>query len=252
MKATLESFIDPKNIPQKYGGQLEFQFGDMPVLDPHLENVLKWEGDNKDFPHGPMFWIDKTKDGKEIKALAVGSVNGTERREGVCTVTKALKDDEDLKGANGSASAIRPELLRAPTAAPSEAEEPEKPRKVIEEELKAEDVPVVVQEGELVPATRPEPVSFVTASQDIETLSLNEKSGNLERSNAPHVTHTANLLDPNLKLDGAADSEDGHKHHEASDKSNPAVGGGVQEADSAHANGSKGSNGNGVLGKVGL
>lgn len=243
MKATLESFIDPKNIPQKYGGQLDFHFGDMPVLDPHLENVLKWEGDNKDFPHGPMYWIDKTKDGKEIKALAVGSVNGKERQEDVCTVTKALKDDEDLKGANGKLSIIRPELLRAPTAAPSEAEELENPITATEkEESKIEDVPVVVQEGELVPATRPEPVSYVTAAQGIETLSLNEKSGNLENGSAPHVTHTANLLDPSVKLDGAVETEDAHKHHEASNKSGHAVGGGVEEADSAHANG--------VLGKV--
>jgi hypothetical protein len=236
MKQTLESFIDPKNIPKKYGGELEFEFGDMPCLDPHLESVLKWEGDNTDFPHGPMYWKEKTKDGKEIEAIAVGSQNGVERNEKVGTMTKALKDDEDLKGANGNARAIKPELFRAPTAAPSDIEAPIETKAEPKEELKEkpkEDASPVVQEGELVPATRPEPVSFVTASQGIEAMSLNEKSGNLSDSTGPHATQTANLLDPSVKLAEAVETEEVLKH---------------AEADAKHA----GSNGtaNGVLGTV--
>jgi hypothetical protein len=248
MKKTLESFIDPKNIPKKYGGELEFHFGDQPVLDPHIASVLKWEGDKKEFPGGPIYWVNKTKDGKEIEGLAVGSAGGKERRENICTVTKALKDDEDLKGTNGYVEKhryvdrLRPELLRAPTAAPSEVDVPvqsEKSQVDAKYPPAEEDTPVVVQEGELVPATRPEPVKFHTAAEGLETLSLNEKSGNLSNGtangNRPHGTHTANLLDTKIKFDGVTNgSEEAHKHHDATNTTDAAVSGGVEEADSAH------------------
>lgn len=241
LKQTLESFIDPKNIPKKYGGELEFVFGDQPVLDPHLASVTKWEGDNKDFPHGPMYWV-KSKDGKQIEAMVVGSRDGKQRKEAVCTISINIEDNQDSTTTNGDVMHLRtnhPDLLRVPTAAPSVASiaELQTPGPV---ETSEESVPVVVQDGEVVPATRPEPVSFVTAAPGIETLSLNEKAGDLtERSTnePPHTTVTANLLDPSLKYDGAGDlpttTEDAHTHHEASDAS-PVVGGGVEEADKAH------------------
>ncbi|KUJ06861.1 CRAL/TRIO domain-containing protein, partial [Mollisia scopiformis] len=94
MKKTLESFIEPANIPKKYGGQLEFEFGDMPKLDPHLASVTEWQNGNTDFPHGPMYWVDG-KGEKEIgevksdkiKALAVGTRDKKERKEDICIVT---------------------------------------------------------------------------------------------------------------------------------------------------------------------
>jgi len=248
VKKTLESFIDPKNIPKKYGGELEFHFGDQPVLDPHLANVLKWEGDKKIFPQGPIYWVNKTKDGKEIEGLAVGSAGGKERRENFCTVTKVLKDDEDLKGANGYIEKnrygghLRPELLRAPTETPSEVYVPaqsEKSEVAAKDPPAEEDTPVVVQEGELIPATRPEPVKFHTAAEGLETLSLNEKSGNLSNGtangNGPHSTRTANLLDPNIKVNGVTNgTEEAQNHHDRSDTTNPAIGGGVEEVNAAH------------------
>ncbi|KAJ8103719.1 hypothetical protein POJ06DRAFT_242662 [Lipomyces tetrasporus] len=48
MNATLESFIDPANLPNKYGGELDFEFGQMPVLDPAVKNALTWEGSYED------------------------------------------------------------------------------------------------------------------------------------------------------------------------------------------------------------
>jgi len=56
VKRTLESFIDPVNIPEKYGGELEFVFGDMPVSDPALESFVSWKGKEPGFPAGPLYW----------------------------------------------------------------------------------------------------------------------------------------------------------------------------------------------------
>ena len=89
MKQTLESFIDPINIPKKYGGGLDFEFGQMPILDPALSKVLKWEGDYQDFPKGPMYWTNVGKDA--IEALAVGSSEEKQRTEKVCKVTRELE-----------------------------------------------------------------------------------------------------------------------------------------------------------------
>jgi hypothetical protein len=221
LKKTLESFIEPVNIPKKYGGQLEFQFGDMPVLDPHLSKVLKWEEGRSDFPRGPMFW--KTDGEEAIKAIAVGSTEGgKERREDVCVVKKELpplasesSTSEPVKAetANGHLAApgagvatLRPELLTAPTETdlPSTIHEPT-PTTALEPEPKSEETKEKVeekkevQEGELVPPTRPEPQTFVTAHEGVETLkdlSLDEKSN----GGGPHQTMTANLLDPNLHV----------------------------------------------------
>jgi hypothetical protein len=199
-KKTLESFIDPANIPTKYGGQLEFNFGDMPVLDPAYKDVLAFENGNTDFPHGPMYWIHG-ENGKEMEALAVGSVDEKERREKVCVVKKLLGDDEDPVGGENMNGHAKPtydtlgeDLHTVPTAAPSVATtEAEANANVTvtappQAEHKKEEgpTPVAVQEGELIPASRPEPVNFVTASEKLGTLSLNEKTGNIPNGTA-HV-----------------------------------------------------------------
>ncbi|KAK9366599.1 CRAL-TRIO domain-containing protein [Lipomyces kononenkoae] len=87
MKATLELFIDPANIPKKYGGELDFEFGQMPILDPGLKDLLRWEGTYKDFPSGPIYWKDE---GDHIEAIAVGSVGSKEREEVICKVRKVV------------------------------------------------------------------------------------------------------------------------------------------------------------------
>ncbi|KAL3420018.1 CRAL/TRIO domain-containing protein [Phlyctema vagabunda] len=217
-KKTLESFIDPANIPKKYGGQLEFEFGDMPVLDAAAfgENI-KWNGDLKDFPHGPMYWINKkgekvegmeVEEEETIQAIAAGTTeSGTQRSQEVCTLRRnVLTKTATTQGQNGTAtepaptSVLRPDLLSAPTevegvptanvtSEPSveASTTPSVPAPAIvqpEESAKQAETaaaPVYdsekmeVHDGELVPASRPEPVSFVTASEGIKTLSLDEK-----------------------------------------------------------------------------
>jgi hypothetical protein len=101
VKKTLASFIDPANIPKKYGGELDFEFGDMPVPDPAWEGAIEWEGDFKGFPGGPLYWIHGDDD--QMHALAVGSTHEIERKETVCVVAKPLPAEDQVT--NGHAMA---------------------------------------------------------------------------------------------------------------------------------------------------
>lgn len=265
MQKTLESFIDPANIPVKYGGLLEFKFGDTPILDPAMEHVVKWEAGHSEFPHGPAYWINKQgakvegklgEESNEIQAIAVGSVGGKERKETVCTVTRTLLTHDGLtkglsngqyidsrlaklKSGNESAANLRvptKEQLEAPTVPSTPANELQDPIISSQQPAKVEqpttlEVPssnpapdsapaskpeLHVQEGELVPATRPEPSRFVTAQEGLPSvggLILTEKSGHVEgaamngngngNGNGPHQTKIANMLDPNLDVEPA-------------------------------------------------
>ncbi|KAF2177878.1 CRAL/TRIO domain-containing protein [Zopfia rhizophila CBS 207.26] len=84
---TLSQYIDPDNIPKKYGGNLDFEFGMMPVLEPAIDAALTWESpadQNGKFtwPIGPIKW-EESHDGS-VKAVAVGSEKGEPRRRTVC------------------------------------------------------------------------------------------------------------------------------------------------------------------------
>ncbi|MCJ1394477.1 hypothetical protein MMC18_007355 [Xylographa bjoerkii] len=81
---TLSAFIEPGNIPKKYGGTLNYEFGMPPILDPAEEAHITWAAANHKWPEGPMCWIPG-KDGT-LEALAVGSIDGKERREVVATM----------------------------------------------------------------------------------------------------------------------------------------------------------------------
>lgn len=224
MQTTLRQFIEPANIPKKYGGELEFEFGDMPKLDPAVASTLEWEGNYKDFPHGPMFWVDK---GDRIELKASGYVDGKQRMENVCTLPKKVKTHtleelspahqaaEKKQAANGEKDALvaresRPELLSVPTAKEgvpqlsSDADNNVEPTAPVEstKAVASESAPIV-QAGEIVPASRPEPVSFVTAHDGLKDLTLNGNGHTADTNGAatnggPHKTQTANALDPAL------------------------------------------------------
>jgi hypothetical protein len=181
MDKTLKSFIDPANIPVKYGGELQFEFGDYPVLDPVLKDLVEWKGNHTDFPHGPMFWVDR---GDHVELNAVGSVDGKERHETICTLKKTLKPDEDTGDDLGVESReAMPDLLRIPTAADiiddgtSDTEkypqngESNTPSETTSETPESK----TVQEGNVESSTQPEAKSVVAASDGINDLSLNEK-----------------------------------------------------------------------------
>lgn len=87
--ATLSEYIDHDNIPKKYGGGLEFEWTQMPNLEPEIEAAIKWENPGlengrKTLPTGPVKW-EKGPNG-EMQAWAVGNQNGKPRRNLVFTI----------------------------------------------------------------------------------------------------------------------------------------------------------------------
>lgn len=89
MKSTLEEFMAPEDIPRKYGGTLDFEYGQLPNLDPKIEADLKWinpakHGGRNTFPSGPIR-LRKGNDG-EIVATAVGSQNGRPREYAIASL----------------------------------------------------------------------------------------------------------------------------------------------------------------------
>jgi hypothetical protein len=88
VKAKLEEYIEPRNIPKAYGGELDFDFFDRPNVDPRIREAVTWENGYADFPEGPAYWVP-VDDGRRLACYAVGSKGGKERRERVCTIPVA-------------------------------------------------------------------------------------------------------------------------------------------------------------------
>ncbi|KAF2122486.1 CRAL-TRIO domain-containing protein [Lophiotrema nucula] len=90
---TLSQYIDVENIPKKYGGKLDFEFGSMPNIEPEIEAAIKWENPavqngKKTLPIGPIRW-SVGEDGS-MKAVAVGSEKGSPRHTTVFTIPKPV------------------------------------------------------------------------------------------------------------------------------------------------------------------
>ncbi|KAH8880246.1 CRAL/TRIO domain-containing protein [Thozetella sp. PMI_491] len=92
VKPTLEAFIDPKNIPKKYGGELDFNWGEMPNLDPFIKSTVTWENGFTAFPKGPVLWRE-IDGGKKLECVAVGTENQKEREVRVCILPRAFPDE---------------------------------------------------------------------------------------------------------------------------------------------------------------
>ena len=138
--------------------------------------MLTWEGEHKDFPHGPMYWITKREEKDKMEAIAVGSVNEKEREEKICVLTKVMLDNnEDTRIMNGHAE-TRPlidtgnGLLTVPTQPASLAGTSTETNPNV-----TVSAPVVQEGGDGLasqPLTR-----FVTAHEGLENLSMDEKTG---------------------------------------------------------------------------
>lgn len=90
VRPTLEAFIDPRNIPKKYGGELDFAFGSLSVPDPGWDDVLRFEGDHKSFPSGPLLWEDDPNDPERLLCVGLGSKDGKQRREVVASIARTF------------------------------------------------------------------------------------------------------------------------------------------------------------------
>jgi hypothetical protein len=215
MQSTFQKFIDPANIPKKYGGELDFEFGKMPVLDPALKDLITWEDSYTDFPHGPMFWHDR---GDFIELEAVGSVDKKERREMVCKLRKLAPNNvysekqngQAITGATPQRIALKPELLRAPTekedvplvAAPGKIPDAKGEADAAPMSKAADLEPKLVKVGELVSASDPEPVFFVTAKDNLNTLSQDENPIENVPSSESHDAATGMPLEAEVKENG--------------------------------------------------
>jgi hypothetical protein len=75
IKPTLTKFMDPKDIPKKYGGELDWNWGDMPHLDDETRAAVEKDG-NKGWVRGPCLWLDG-------KRVPVGTENKVPRRPNI-------------------------------------------------------------------------------------------------------------------------------------------------------------------------
>ncbi|EWC48767.1 hypothetical protein DRE_00072 [Drechslerella stenobrocha 248] len=76
--STLEQHIHKDNIPKKYGGNLEWQFGDAPMLDDELRELLVSAGCNDvPFPLGSVRWQETGDSGHRV-AIS-GTADGRRR-----------------------------------------------------------------------------------------------------------------------------------------------------------------------------
>lgn len=87
VKSTMESFIDIRNIPKKYGGELDFEWGALSKPDPAWEGIVQWENGHTGFPTGPLLWED-VDGGERMACISYGRVDGKDRRETICTIPK--------------------------------------------------------------------------------------------------------------------------------------------------------------------
>lgn len=113
----LTQFMDITSIPKVYGGELEWTFFEDPTFDDEINRICHFENGYETFPHGPLYW-NTLDDGKRMECLAVGTKDGKDRRERVCTVTKAFPP----QSANGSA--LNAEKVAESGSAPAGTEVP--------------------------------------------------------------------------------------------------------------------------------
>jgi hypothetical protein len=76
---------------------------------------VEWDNGHKSFPTGPHIWRD-TDDGR-VECIGVGSIDGKERRERICSMPKNYRWNEEAT--NGGKAA---EAEATPAAVPVEEE----------------------------------------------------------------------------------------------------------------------------------
>lgn len=99
VRPTLEKFMHPKDFPKRYGGELEWDWGQLPDLDEETQAALEKDG-HKGWVRGPALWLDHQR-------VVVGSENGKLRR--------SPKEIEKLKpvvcAADGTDEPVHPDAI---------------------------------------------------------------------------------------------------------------------------------------------
>ena len=72
-------YIAPENLPKKYGGELEWEYGDPPVVDPMIKDLIGEDMLADGGIKGPIRWV-VDQNGTTGNAVQVGSMAGKSRR----------------------------------------------------------------------------------------------------------------------------------------------------------------------------
>lgn len=98
----LSEHIDPQSIPAKYGGGLQYNFGDMPNLLPDVLEGWTWAPGVERLPIGPIRWEEGEQG--EMVAIAVGSEEGVKRRTVVGSLNKNWRESKYPPGGDTAAA----------------------------------------------------------------------------------------------------------------------------------------------------
>jgi len=78
LRETLEGCIAPENLPKKYGGDLDWDYGDVPDVDKEIREAVGEDVFADGGLTGPVRWLVEGK-GMVGRAIKVGSVGGKDR-----------------------------------------------------------------------------------------------------------------------------------------------------------------------------
>lgn len=78
VKPTLERFVESCDLPRRYGGTLDWEFGDLPLVEAELLEVMNVEDGVPTILPGPLRWR-RSVDGMKVEAHALGSTSGQPR-----------------------------------------------------------------------------------------------------------------------------------------------------------------------------
>ena len=78
--------MDVSSIPKKYGGDLDFECGMLPSIDPEIRKCLDLPNPKLEdlFLTGPTRWVDGSEG--DMIGLSVGSIDGKPHKEAVATM----------------------------------------------------------------------------------------------------------------------------------------------------------------------
>jgi hypothetical protein len=78
VESTLKRYIETCNIPMRYGGTLDWEFGQLPILEPEILKVMQMNDGVSTTPLGPIRWKQNAGENK-VEAHALGTVAGRQR-----------------------------------------------------------------------------------------------------------------------------------------------------------------------------
>ncbi|KAI1876914.1 uncharacterized protein JN550_000986 [Neoarthrinium moseri] len=113
----LTSFIDIRNIPKAYGGELEWDFYDEPRWDdPEYQRIITFQNGYTSIPEGPMY-VRPREDGTTLELVAVGSKDQKHRDEVFATIPKAFPAKKEAASTATEATAVESKTEDAETVA---------------------------------------------------------------------------------------------------------------------------------------